>query len=117
MFSVSSLFDAYSLRARLLPALLLVLPPTVVFALLFPTVYATLAHVFGSFGVIAVAMFFLAHVIRERGRRLQEQLYVEWGGIPTTAWLRHRDGNLDPITKDRYHRFLEARIPPHRSRA
>jgi hypothetical protein len=110
MFSFASLFDAYSLRARLLPALLLVLPPAIVCALLFPVLYATLAHAFGSLGVVAVAMFLLAHLIREQGRRLQQRLYIEWGGTPTTIWLRHRDNNIDPITKARYHRFLEARV-------
>src|SRR5436853_2064942 len=110
MFDVASLFDAYGLRARLLPALLLVLPAAVVFSLLFPALYATLARVFGSLGVVAVGLFFLAHVIRARGRLLEKRLYSEWGGIPTTAWLRHRDDNLDSITKARYHRFLESRI-------
>src|SRR5207302_5823609 len=47
---------------------------------------------------------------RARGRLLEKRLYSEWGGIPTTAWLRHRDDNLDSITKARYHRFLESRI-------
>lgn len=110
MFSLTSLFDGYSLRARLLPALLLVLPPAIVCALLFPAVYASLDRVFGSLGFVAVGMFFLAHVVRERGRRLQQRLYREWGGVPTTLWLRHRDTNLEPFTKGRYHRFLEARI-------
>lgn len=86
------------------------LPPAIVCALLFPAVYASLAHVFWSLGVVAVVMFFLAHVIRERGRRLQEGLYSEWGGTPTTVWLRHGDGNLDSLTKGRYHRFLETRV-------
>ena len=111
MLSVASLFNAYSLRARLLPALLLVLPPVIVCALLFPVVYTTLTHAFGSLGIVAVAMFLLAHVIREQGRGLQQRLYIEWGGTPTTIWLRHRDNNIDAITKARYHRFLENRIP------
>ena len=110
MLSLTSLFDAYGLRARLLPALLLVLPPAIICALLFPSIYASIDRVFGSLGVVVAGMFFLTHVIRERGRRLQERLYSEWGGIPTTIWLRHRDGNLDSTTKGRYHRFLEARI-------
>lgn len=110
MFQTTSLFDAYGLRARLLPTLLVVLPATIVVAILLPSIYTTLARIFGSLGVVAVGLFFLAHVIRARGRQLEKRLYVEWGGIPTTAWLRHRDDNLDSRTKARYHKFLGDRI-------
>lgn len=111
MFTVNSLFDEYSLRARLLPTLLLVLPVAAVIALVLPEIYATYNRILGSLGLTAVTVFLLAHVIRARGRALEQRLFVEWGGISTTAWLRHRDQRLDPITKARYHKFLEARVP------
>lgn len=111
MLDLNSLFDDYGLRARLLPALVVVLPAAAIVALLFADVYATYTRIFGSLGIVAVALYLLAHVIRARGRSLEQRLYVKWGGTPTTAWLRHRDARLDPLTKARYHRFLGAQVP------
>jgi hypothetical protein len=107
MVNSNPLFDAYSFRARLLPTLLVVLPIVAVIAILFPSIYATLSRTLGSIGVVAVGLFFLTQVIRTLGRQLEKRLYSEWGGIPTTTWLRHSDDNIDSITKARYHAFLE----------
>ena len=110
MIALNSLFDDYGIRARLLPVLVLVLPPAVVIAMLSPAIYETYTRIFSSLGAVAVVLYLLAHVIRARGRRIEHDLYAEWGGIPTTAWLRHRDTRVDPITKARYHKFLEAHV-------
>lgn len=111
MNALTSLFDPYGIRARLFPAFLVVLPGVAIIALLFPDIYATYSRTFSSLGLATVAMFLLAHVLRERGRVLEKRLYAEWGGIPSTAWLRHRDQRLDPMTKARYFKFLEAHVP------
>lgn len=111
MVGIDNLFDKYGFRARFLPALLVTTPIAVVVALLFPALYASYKAIFSSLGVTLVALFVLAHVIRTKGRSLENRLYQAWGGVPTTTWLRHRDERLDPHTKDRYHKFLAGRIP------
>lgn len=111
MVGLNTLFDQYATRARLLPALLVALPVAAVVALLFPNLYATYGTVFGSLGIVAVGLFVLAHVIRANGRALEGRLFQKWGGVPSTAWLRHRDPRLDPNTKARYHKFLAAHVP------
>ena len=52
----------------------------------------------------------LVNICREMGKRLEDRLYREWGGKPTTQLLRHRDGGIDSVTKRRYHPFLAAQI-------
>ena len=52
----------------------------------------------------------MTNICREMGKRLEEKLYREWGGKPTTQILRHRDGSIDSVTKRRYHAFLAAKI-------
>jgi len=64
----------------------------------------------GALGAVVVILFLLSHVVRSKGRILERRLFAEWGGTPTTAWLRHRDTRLDPVTKGRYHGVLEAKI-------
>jgi hypothetical protein len=56
------------------------------------------------------ATFALAQIARSRGRRLEPQLYQLWGGMPSVAWLRHRDQRIDTYTKKRYHDFLASKI-------
>src|SRR5262249_16715133 len=43
-----------------------------------------------------------------RGRKLQEGLYAQWGGQPTTAMLRHSDNRINRHTKARIHDGLRA---------
>ncbi len=51
-------------------------------------------------------LFWLVRIARDQGKKIQEQLYANWGGKPTTAMLRHSDQRIDPFTKDRYKRAL-----------
>ena len=60
-----------------------------------------------TFGVIA----FFSNLISNHGNELQTRLFSEWGKAPTTALLRFVDSYLDPYTKERYHRWLEAMVP------
>jgi hypothetical protein len=107
---LDQLFDTYSLRARHLPTVLVVAPPLMVASLLFPKVYdrmgATMTSLGLSVSVSLVILFFIAHVLRQRGRAIEKKLTAREGGMPTTCWLRHTDSNLDPVTKARYHAYL-----------
>jgi hypothetical protein len=113
--SLGPLFDRYSLRARHLPTLLVVATPLMVASLLFPEVYermsATAASLGWSISLSLVLLFFISHVLRQRGRALEKRMTAKSGGFPTTCWLRHRDTNLDPETKARYHAYLARNVP------
>lgn len=108
-------FDTYSLRARHLPTLLVVAPSLMVSSLIFPKVYERLSASMVSAGVglslSLVFVYFIAHVLRQRGRGLERKMTVAAGGMPTTCWLRHRDANLDAVTKARYHAYLAKNVP------
>jgi hypothetical protein len=110
MFGLEKLFDAYALRARLMPGLFVLLPVAVAIAAWFPerlNVLRTLAGVAALLGGTTL----LAQCVRDLGKALEGELFEEWGGIPSTALLRHRDGRLNPLTKERYRRKLEHLIP------
>lgn len=106
---LSSIFDEYSLNARVRPALLALLSLTAFLYLAFPKLYTTLAgsvSIFVFFGLVTA----IAHYCRDAGRNVESKLFLAWGGKPTTILLRHRDAYLDPITKNRYHEFLTRNI-------
>lgn len=93
-----TIFDRYTWTARILPGLLVVLPPGVSAALLYPPI--------GNLGTTAVAMVagtvlvaVITQVVRDRGRRTEARLFRAWGGAPTTRMLRHRFGESDDVAE------------------
>lgn len=106
---LSSIFDEYSLNARVRPALLALLPPTIFVYLAFPQLYSLLAgglSIFVVFGLVTA----LAHYSRSKGKAVEKELYSRWGGKPTTIMLRSADDRIDSITKRRYYEFLSNKI-------
>lgn len=97
--------NAYERKARLFPALLALVPVLVLVVELYGIelkVEAGFIGLLATFGIFYLA----ASVVRELGKRLENSLFDEWGGKPTTQMLRHRDKTIDPVTKARYHTFL-----------
>jgi hypothetical protein len=74
-----------------------------------PELYKTVASLLSLLTVCGLITL-LAHFSRYRGRIVETTLLLTWGGLPTTAFLRHSDPTLDEHTKDRYHRFLGENI-------
>lgn len=100
--------DPYERQARLYPALLAGLPVIVMASAFYGTnsVVTAASTVAASCG----GLYLLANIARERGRRLEPQLFESWGGKPTTQLLRHRDLIIESPTKHRYHTFLSQAI-------
>jgi hypothetical protein len=106
---VAKVTDPYDRQARLYPALLCLLPLLALVALLYAPNASALT------GVVAIAvscggLSLMTNICREMGKRLEDRLYREWGGKPTTQLLRHRDGIIDSVTKRRYHAFLGTKL-------
>ena len=110
--TISRFFDLYILQARLYPALLVLLPALLTVIAWFPGLLtsnlgATLVTLAAACGLL----YLLSVLARTAGTRLEGQLLKEWGGWPTTLWLRHADNYLDAHTKVRYHRYLAKNVP------
>src|SRR5439155_8899464 len=102
--------DQYERRARLLPALLTILPIALAAGAFFPgerAAFGALTTTVTAFGLTAL----LAQLARELGRRLQPSLFLTWGGPPTTQMLRHRDSSLGAATRARYHNNRAKLVP------
>ena len=106
---MDDLLDTYSRQARLLPALLVLLPLFVAIAIWVPELYDLASGLLGL-ATACGAVVYLAHLSRALGRKVEPHLYSNWGGKPTTLWLSHDDPNLDALTKARYHAFLRDHI-------
>jgi hypothetical protein len=86
----AEVFDAYTRRSRLQPALLAILPIGIAVLVWFPN-SLTEWGVFASLLTSTGGMALLARVARIRGKRLEPSLFQGWGGKPTTVALRYRD--------------------------
>jgi hypothetical protein len=103
------LFDAYSLRARLFPALLASASLLVAIGVLVPWHRLSIVHAVGTVAV-PVILFAMADIARRIGKRREPQLYKKWGGTPTTAMMRHADTTLDATTKAAYVGFVAGKL-------
>ncbi len=103
-------FDKYTSQARLLPALIIVLPLGLVFAAWFPNESAGTGLLVGlltTFGLTAL----LAQIGRDLGKQKEKHLFGIWGGVPTSRLLSHRHSKLSQPTLTRYHAKLRSLLP------
>lgn len=101
--------DAYVWRARFQPALLVILPGALAGIAWF-TGADTWPQALGSILVFAGVPTLLAELGRDRGKRMEVDLFRAWGGKPTTCALRWRSAE-NPVILERRHRKLQELLP------
>jgi len=87
-------FDAYTLRARVLPGVIATLPMILLVSL---TVFEPLAGVVPAVGGLALA-YWASEFVRQEGVRQEARLKRKWGGMPTTSALRYRKQSDPGVT-------------------
>lgn len=97
---------SYNLRARVQPVLLALFP------------IAPLVLIDSQMDLIAVRILILylvgmliSQFGRDPGRKREAKLFERWGGKPSIAMLRHRDGRLAEHEKKRYRDYLGLHVP------
>lgn len=101
--------DPYERKARLYPALLVAMPVLASFIAELASFEKKLPALIGLAGAFG-GFYLLSSVVRDYGKRLEIRMLKEWGAMPTTQLLRHRDLGIDKVTKARYHAFLSKQI-------
>jgi hypothetical protein len=102
---IKDLFDEYELRARVLPALLIIFPTVFSSFAWFPELRSlggAILNIVVTLGILTL----MARLSRNAGKRKEQQLFDKWNGKPTTTILRHNNSTLDSFTKKRYHEYL-----------
>ena len=100
-------FDTYSFRARVLPVYLTLAPAVLLLAALVPD--GLKLPLGGAAAVVFVPIsFFLSQVGADFGKRLEKRLWRDWGGPPTTRFLRHGNHEFNEVTRDRVHEKLRS---------
>jgi len=102
MESLKSIVDPYDRKARLYPALLL-LVPAIVLVITYTQTVLSLLQLFIPIVVSCGAPFLLTQLVRDRGKKKEGELYKDWDGMPSVTIFRYLDNRLDSVTKARYH--------------
>ncbi len=103
MSSLSNLFDAYSLKARLFPAWLAIMPLHGVLLVLLPDVEGVILAIVAP----PPMAILIATVARNLGKRVEADLWINAGGNPVVRFLRLSDSTLSTVVKESYHSAAE----------
>lgn len=106
---IGSILDPYDRKARLYPALLVMLVPVVAATLVAPVFSSQLAGL-ASLAIALGGLMLLSSLGREWGKRKEPMLFKNWGGTPTTLMLLRASTDLDQLTLDRYRKVLEGKV-------
>jgi hypothetical protein len=106
---VLKVFDAYSLRARLFPAIIACAPALAALALLISWKSFALSNAIATLGIL-VLLFAIADFARARGRAVERKLLAEFGVMPSILFLRRADNSIDEGSKRRYRAFLGEKL-------
>lgn len=105
MTDLAKITDPYERKARLYPALICLFPLMVGVSITFPAVYSTLSG-FVALAAAIGGVQFLSHLSRDRGKKLEPDLFRSWGGTPSISILRHNNDLISPPAKFKYHSVL-----------
>ena len=109
MMDAFKFFDAYSIRARLFPAIIAAAPAFAALALLISWKTFGLSNTIASLGIL-VLLYAVADLSRNRGTRIQSEIYQEQGGKPSIILFRRNDKTIDAGSKERYREFLSEKL-------
>jgi hypothetical protein len=107
--AIKLITDSYERKARLYPALLLLMPVAVVICSGLGS-NLTLTKTICGLIVSCGGLLLIAQLARDAGTRKQQGLFDQWGGMPSVSVFRHRDSCVDPITKANYHKKMETLV-------
>jgi hypothetical protein len=106
---LKDILDAYDVRARLYPTLLVVLPAALLTISIFPASLRGWSLLWGLF-VWCGGTVLLAQIGRDPGKKKQTKLFNEWGGVPTIRILRYSNTSNKELLIHR-HKKLQSLIP------
>ncbi|MGI6491374.1 MAG: hypothetical protein ACOX0T_02970 [Pelotomaculum sp.] len=105
---LSNLLDDYTIKARLVPALINISPIIIAISLVLSYLNFDIKIILGSatFSSLVIPLF-LTEVFRTKGVKIEENNYKKWGGKPTTIILRRADQEYDDVSKSKIYSFIK----------
>jgi len=98
--------DDYTIKARVIPALIVITP----YLQILPNSSTSIIQFINHLILNGIFLFIISNIVRGFGEKKERKLFKEWGGLPSTIILRHRDNTVSAILKKRYHDILAKKI-------
>lgn len=102
-------FDAYTIRARVFPAIIAAIPALAMLILLVSWTGLALSSAIATIGLLII-LYMFSDFARSQGRKIEPRIYELQGGKPSVTMLRRADTSLDTGSKDRYRAFLASKL-------
>ena len=93
--------DAYELRARFAPALVIASPWVLVVVAVVQAFASTLLTTSAAALIFLALLYAFSFVVRGLGRRIENGLWASWGGPPSATVLGDADSTFSAETKSR----------------
>ena len=104
---MSSVFDRYNRQARVFPVYVTISPIILALAVILPS--GLDLPLGAAAAIVFIPLAFLAgQVGADFGKRLEKCLWRQWGGPPTTRFLRHSNAEFNLMTRKRVHSKLRS---------
>jgi len=101
--------DAYEMRARIAPTIVVFLPITITASLIIGSITKPL-NGYISGGILFFALVYaLSHFVRQLGKNIEDSLWQKWDGPPSTRFLRWRDIYIGFDVKNQLHALVESK--------
>lgn len=101
----NNMINKYELNARVYPTVIMFLP-ILFLALYFSIDYQNVQGVIGGLGLTTILVFVFGQLGRDRGKKVENKLWKDWGGTPSVQVLRYSNDIIDQHTKSRIHSNL-----------
>jgi hypothetical protein len=102
-------FDAYTIRARVFPAIIAAIPALAMLVLLVSWTGLALSSGIATIGLLVI-LYMFSDFARSQGRKIEPRIYELQGGKPSVTMMRRADTTLDTDSKDRYRTFLAGKL-------
>lgn len=102
-------FDDFTLRTRVMPAIVVWIP-IIILVINKGFVVDDVLKMLSTYGIITVVMLtVMSKITRQMGKIVEKKMYNKLGGMPTTILLRFSDNTIDSVSKAKYHNLLNKR--------
>lgn len=106
---IDKFLDPYELKARIAPGLILSVAVLVDVVSAAPVLSSL--PIFAASGICSLALIYgLGNFARARGEAIEPRLWSNWGGPPSTRFLRHRDNKFGDALKSSIREELSRRF-------
>lgn len=102
-----NIFDSYERYARLYPAILSVMPFIIACFSITPIMSGPIGTKILANSLFVTSLFiFFSNIVRGLGKRIEPKIWEQWGGPPSTRFLRKEDTTIASEIKDKFYQKI-----------